>query len=183
MARVKVPVQPSADQVEEKKPTVFTQHPSVSTNEVNQPTPNTVGQHASKRTLYIGVGLGVVILFFLISLVNDRNQLKQEVEKLSTSQGTQTQSNQKVVDDVAKLVDVPAGITPAVKTPSGSEIAQLSKDNSLYKSAKAGDAFLLYTEQDSSLFLVIYRPSESKVVLAAPANVGQQTTNSNNTQR
>jgi hypothetical protein len=132
-------------------------------------------QPAPRKKNFAAAGLLIAaafIAFLVFSLVQDRNNLKQQVTKLSSGPTTQS-DGQKLNADVAKLIEVPQGVVPVVKTPSAADIEQLAKENDLYKNARAGDAFLLYAQADSSLFLVIYRPSTNKVILAAPASVGQ----------
>ncbi|MBA3758418.1 hypothetical protein H0X10_02190 [Candidatus Saccharibacteria bacterium] len=122
--------------------------------------------------------LAVILLLF--SLMNQKKDLEKKVDKLSSGQNSQDDT-QKYQDDVSKIVDVPSEITPVVSTPDDAKISQLSKDNSLYKDAKSGDVFLLYTNPDKSLYLVIYRPSIGKVILAL-SQVSQQSTPTNTTQ-
>lgn len=122
----------------------------------------TVPRIGSRKALYIGGVLLVIIVLGV--LINDRNNLKNELKKESSSQAQN--DNQKFQNEVAKLVHVPAGVTPTVKTPTSDELTKLINQNALYKNAKADDVFLVYNNPDKSIFLVIYRSSTHKIVLA-----------------
>lgn len=145
-----------------------------------QPSPEThreipVPHLDAKKLLYVAGALIIVGLLFV--LINDRNHLQSELKKESS----QTQSgDQKYQAEVAKLVEVPAGVTPQVKMPSNSDLAKLVSQNSLYKDAKNGDVFLVYTNPDKSIFLVIYRPGNHKVVLAILDTSQQQSSQTQN---
>ncbi len=124
----------------------------------------------TKNRLAVGVAvLFLIVVVLLVSVMNDRNKLKQQVDNLATpGQAANTdQTAQRYNEEVGKLVEVPSGVSPAVKTPTQAELEQLKKGNSLYNSAQVGDAFLIYTKSDKSLFLVIYRPTSHKIILAA----------------
>ena len=127
------------------------------------------------------VALVVIVLVVIVMLLKDRNHLQQQVNQLSTTQTNSGSDTQKYQAAVNKLVETPSGVTPTVKTPSADEIAQLSKNNVLYKDTKAGDVFLLYTNPDKSLYLVIYRPSTGKILLATQASQDTSTTTSPST--
>lgn len=131
--------------------------------------PSSISRFMTKKNLIIvGIaGLILLIIILITSLLNDRKQLKEQVNKLSTNQSTGAQAdNQKYQAEVAKIVNVPDGITPLIGTLTEDKIAQLSKDNSLYRDAEANDVFLLYNNTDKSRFLVIYRPSTKKIIQA-----------------
>lgn len=126
------------------------------------------------RSNLVIAGVVFVVVIVMFSLLSDRKKLEDKVNKLSTTQATTPQNDaQKYQDAVSKLVEVPSAVTPTVKVPTQDEITSLSKDNGLYSTAKVGDVFLVYINQDKSLFLVIYRPSDSKVILAAQATTSQ----------
>lgn len=175
MARVMVKIPDETD----TKPVSDVQAPAAPQPPVS-PDPGGVKPRVSKNNLIIGTVTVVVIIviFMFLSLNNDKKHLKDEVNKLSSSQASTTPQNDalKYQDEISKIVDVPQGITPAAKILSDTEINQLSKDNPIYKSAKNGDAFLLYTYPDKSLFLVVYRPSTHKVVLATLGSQQTSTT-------
>lgn len=137
----------------------------------SNPAPQTTRRNLLTKTNLAIAGILLVVLFVLItliSLLNDRKHLKNEVTKLSSSQTTPAATNdaQKYQDAVSKLVEVPAGITPRIETPNDEKLNQLKQANSLYKDAKNGDIFLVYSNPDKSIFLVIYRQSNNKIVLA-----------------
>lgn len=166
MARVRVQVPVEPDMV---KP-----EPPQSEIQSSNPSSGTRRQLLTRNNILVGIVLLAVVIF-IFNLLSDRKKLEDKVNKLSTNQSSNPQNDaQKYQDAVSKLVEVPNGSMPAVKIPTQDEITSLSKDNSLYNTAKPGDVFLIYTNQDKSLFLVIYRPSSGKVILAAQAS--QQST-------
>jgi hypothetical protein len=160
VARVTVRVPPEALQPA-ARPAVVQQPPASS------PPPSRQPSSATKYLLYGGGVLLVLVLVIL--LVNDRRHLKQEVNKLSsTTQADNKDQNegQKYQEEVSKLIEVPQGVTPLANTPSQDDLAKLQADNPIYKTVQAGDVFLIYTLEDKSLFLVVFRPTTHKIVLA-----------------
>jgi hypothetical protein len=139
------------------------------------PPPSRQSSSGAKYLLYGGGMLLVLVLVIL--LVNDRRHLKQEVNKLSstTQADNKTQNDgQKYQEEVSKLIEVPAGVTPLANIPSQDDLAKLQSDNPIYKNVQAGDVFLIYTLEDKSLFLVVFRPTTHKIVLATAGS--QQST-------
>lgn len=149
--RVQVPVEKSA-----------IHHESASSQSSTQ-----TNRLMTKNNLLVGGAVVIVILVGL--LINDRNHLKNELKKESSSQNTQTDA-QKYQEAVSKLVEVPGGVIPSVSVLTEETIKQLPKDSILQSSAKVGDAILLYKQSDSYSFVVIYRPSGDKVVLATASS-------------
>lgn len=146
----------------------------VDTPEPTQAAPRAQRQPLDRNKVMLAVvaGMFVVILIVLFSVLHQRNQLKSQVNELSTGQNSGTDDTQKYNALVSKIVDVPNGVTPQVRVLADSDISQLSADNTLYKSAKTGDVFLLYQKPDKNLFLIVYRPSSGKVVLATLGSSG-----------
>lgn len=122
----------------------------------------------SRKNIISGaiVVVALLVIFMLFSLMQDKNKLKSEVNKLSNGQTSAASNEEKYQTEVAKLIEVPEGVKPQVKTPTEAEITQLVAGNPIYKNTKTGDAFLIYTYPDKSIFVVIYRPSTNKVILA-----------------
>lgn len=143
-----------------------------------------VNQHGTKqllnRTNVLVAAIAVlalcliIILFFLL---HDRNQLKQQVSKLSTTQNSNPQADVlKYQTAVSKLVDVPTSVTPQVTVLTSDSINQLPKGSVLQTSAKVGDAVLLYKVNATNSFVVIYRPSNDKVIIATASTSTSNTT-------
>lgn len=110
--------------------------------------------------------LMLVVIFLLFSLMNQKKELKQQVDKLSSGQAGTNQDNQKYQAEVGKLVAVPDGVVPTITTLTQDSIDQVLKQNPTLSAAKPNDAILIYTRQDKTFFLVIYRPSTQKIILA-----------------
>lgn len=124
----------------------------------------------AKKLLYIGGALVVMVLLFV--LINDRNHLKSELKKESSTTQNDTQKYQ---NEVATLVEVPAGITPKSQTLTDTALQQLAAKDAAFKNAQAGDVVLVYDKTDNTRYVVIYRPSSKKVVLATAATVTTST--------
>lgn len=166
MARVKVQV-----------PIDQTAAPQTAAPEVLvQPPPAPRRQLITKNNVAILVVI-VLVLGFLINQANDKKHLQNQLNKLSTAQADNPQTDtQKYNDAVSKLVSVPSGVNPDVRVLTQDTLNQLPKDNILYSSAKIGDVILLYKNTDNSLFIVIYRPSAQKIILATSGTQSNQPT-------
>lgn len=152
--RVEVPVEPKQQSAPET-------HQQITVPRIN-----------GKKLLFLVGALVVVGLIFV--LINDRNHLKNELKKESS----QTQSDtQKYQNEVAELVEVPDGTTPKVQTLTDTAVQQLASKDAAFKSAQAGDVVLVYDKKDNTRFVVIYRPSSKKVILATAASVTAASTN------
>lgn len=162
--RVQVPVDQTAEHQPEFEPAGEHQH-------------NTPVRLFNRNNAAIGL-LILIVLIVVTSLLNDRKKLENKVNQLSTSQGSNAQTDtQKYQDAVSKLVEVPANITPAVSILTPDSIKQLPNESILQTSAKAGDVILLYKVNESNSFVVMYRPSNNRVVLAT-ASTSNNSSNS-----
>lgn len=138
-------------------------------------------KQSNKQWLVYG-GVALLVIALLAVFINDRRHLKQEVTKLSTNQTTTTGAQDaaaKYGPEVANAVTVPTGITPIANTPSEADLTKLKADNPIYSNAQAGDVFMIYTQPDKTLFLVVYRPGTKKVVLATVGSTAAATNISN----
>lgn len=156
--RVQVPVEPNSASADNTTPA---------------PGLNGLPFKFTPKNVLILLGI-IVVIGFLISLLHDRSQLKNQVNQLS-SQASGSDDTQKYQAAVTKLVEVPDGIVPTVKTPTDAELTQLKQDPT-YKDTKTGDVFLVYKNPDGSLYVVIYRPTVNKVVLATVGSSGTSNT-------
>ena len=158
MARVKVQVPIEQNEVEHDQ-----QYGS------SRRSPRGYLSNRDKRKTLAAVAILAVIII-IAALLNNQRHLNQQISKLNSNQNSSTDQNQKYQDDVARLVNVPEGVKPQVKVPTDTELAQLVKENSIYKNTQSGDVFLVYTTSENNLFVVIYRPSSQKVILATQAS-------------
>lgn len=72
-----------------------------------------------------------------------------------------------VVEQVAKLIDVPKGEEPQVATVS--DVKKL-KDQPFFANAKNGDKVMIYNKAGRA---ILYRPSTNKIIEIAPINRGE----------
>lgn len=124
----------------------------------------------AKKLLYIGGALVIVIL--LLVLINDRNHLKSELKKESSTTQNDTQKYQ---SEVAALAEVPVGITPKSQILTDTALQQLASKDTAFKNAQSGDVVLVYDKTDNTRYVVIYRPTTKKIVLATAATVTTNT--------
>lgn len=117
-------------------------------------------------------GLVVIILFVLL---NDRNQLKEQVDKLSTTQPVPANDVQKYQEEIGKIVELPSGQTPSLIPVTDAK--KLASENPFFKHAQDGDVVLLYVSPDKSVRAILYRPSTKKVIEAtSSATIGAGST-------
>lgn len=72
----------------------------------------------------------------------------------------------KLVAEVGKLIDLPAGEDPTIATVT--DISKL-KDQPFFRNAKNGDKVLIYSKAKKA---ILYDPNNHKVIDIAPINVG-----------
>ncbi|MBI2020477.1 hypothetical protein HYS94_03570 [Candidatus Daviesbacteria bacterium] len=81
--------------------------------------------------------------------------------------GSQSQEEaRKLVDQIGKLVELPAGEDPTVATVT--DVERL-REQPFFQRAENGDKVLIYTNAKKA---ILYRPSQNKVIDIAPINIG-----------
>lgn len=114
----------------------------------------------------------------------DYSQVRKENKRLSNPSEAAKLATTQLVEDVGKLVQLPAGETPTIATVSD---ASKLKNQAFFAKAENGDKVLIYTQAKRA---ILYRPSTNKVIEIAPINLGnnetqnstQQNTNQNSNQ-
>lgn len=175
MARVKVqvPVEETAQQ-EQTTPDVE--------SVIHQPELASEVINSKRRFLTQQIIAGAVILLVLIllgMLLNDRKQLKDQVNKLATNQRATVPQNdaEKYQEEIGKIVDTPTGLIPSLIPVKDAK--SLAADNPFFKNAQDGDVVLLYVLPDKSVRAILYRPSVKKVIEAtSSATIGASVTSS-----
>lgn len=132
------------------------------------------GPPLTKNNLIIGLAILAVAIGFIL-LMNDRNRLKQEVNKQSTNQVSAGQTDAlKYQEEIGKIVELPTGQTPSLVSVTDSK--KLAGENPFFKNAQDGDVVLLYVSPDKSVRAILYRPSSHKVIEAtSSATIGTGT--------
>ncbi len=114
----------------------------------------------------------LALIILVISLVNDRSQLKQENSRLSsqTQKSTQDQSNKEAEDlkkEISQYLELPADEVPTVATVVD---ANKVKGQSFFVNAQNGDKVLLFATSGKA---ILYRPGTKKIVEVSPINLNQ----------
>ncbi|MES2970962.1 MAG: hypothetical protein V4702_01410 [Patescibacteria group bacterium] len=161
MARVRIQVP-----IDQSKQQVAAAEPSLVVPRIHGLSKNTV--------IMAAVALAVILGF--IFLLNDRNKLKEEVQKQFTSQSSDGQTDAlKYQEEIGKVVELPTDLTPSLIPVKDAK--KLATENAFFKNAQNGDVVLLYVSPDKSVRAILYRPSTKKVVEAtSSATVGAGTT-------
>jgi hypothetical protein len=121
--------------------------------------------------------LGIILLFLVVLgliagglfLLNDRNKLKKEVNKLaSQSQVNAPDEAAQLNGEVHKLVELSTTEVPSVATVADAD--KLRQQSTGFENAQKGDKLLIYTQLKE---IVVYRPSTKKVVSIVQISLAQ----------
>ena len=121
----------------------------------------------------IVVATVLILIGGLAYVIKDRNDLKNEVSKLS--QTKQVDPNQEAKDlsaEVGRLIEVPTDEVPTIATVID---ADKVKNQPFFTKAVNGDKVLLYSKSGKA---ILYRPSTKKIIEVAPINIGANQTQS-----
>ena len=121
--------------------------------------------HRKKIYLAAAVLLMVLLVGGLIYLLQDRNDLKQEVNKLSQTQQPTEDEAAQLNAAVGALIELPSDETPTVATVVDVEKV---KDQVFFARAQNGDKVLLYAKSSKA---ILYRPSTNKIIEVAPIDL------------
>jgi hypothetical protein len=114
----------------------------------------------------------VVIVAAIIGLINERRELKQQVDNLSstkaeTSNGDEAEA-QKLKEEIGKYLQLPEDEVPTVATVVD---ASKVKNQSFFANSENGDKVLLFAKSGKA---ILYRPSTKKIIEVAPINLNNQ---------
>lgn len=110
--------------------------------------------------IIIFAAISVFSLYGLYSAQQELKTFKTDPTKAASREV------QELVNEVAKLIELPKDETPTVATVT--DPAKLS-DQAFFTNAKEGDKVLIYNTAKKA---ILYRPSEQKVLNFAPINIG-----------
>lgn len=133
--------------------------------------------HVSKKSLVIA-GASLVLLILLIIAVANRETASDEPG--TTAQTQQQNSALNEVDqyeaELGQLLDLPVDQTPTLSTVNDAE--KLAKTSPvIFKNAQNGDVLLIYLNEDKTAKVILYRPSNKKVITFVDGvNLGNSTT-------
>ena len=97
--------------------------------------------------------------YLLTKYLRTQDQLKQLTEKT-------IDKTPEIINQVGKLIQLPADETPTVATITDKEKL---KDQPFFTQAENGDNILIYLQAKKA---IIYRPSINKIIDIAPVNTG-----------
>lgn len=144
----------------------------VATQEVSssRPSKKTVGK-ARTAILVLSVIIFLVVIAGLVKLVQDKNDLKKQVNTLSQAQKTDAADEAKQLSaEVGKLIELPSDEVPTIATVVDIEKV---KSQAFFTNAQNGDKVLLYAKSSKA---ILYRPSAKKIIEVAPINLGSTQT-------
>lgn len=115
-----------------------------------------------KMVIYIVSAVAVVVILI------GGYFLYQKLNKPAVPQTAQAQQEEvkRLVSEVGKLIELPAGETPTVATVT--DVSKL-KDQPFFAHAKNGDKVLIFANARKA---ILYDPNAKKVIDVAPINVG-----------
>jgi hypothetical protein len=158
--RVRVPVEPKVDTTPQASPSTLASQP--------QDTPAAPANQWPLKKLAV-LGLAVLLVFFVVSLLNDRNNLKRQLKQNNTSQINGQEEASKLAREIGQYVDVPGDEEPKLLTVT--ESAKTIQQYPALSDIKDGDKILLYTK---SRRMIVYRPDTKKVITAVTLAVSDQ---------
>ncbi len=108
--------------------------------------------------------LAAAALAWNIKLRSDLKHSKQSLANLQTSPGKNVEDARQVLSQVNALLVLPAGELPTIATVN--DLEKL-KGQAFFQNAQVGDKVLIFSQSQK---VVLYRPSENKIVEVAPIN-------------
>lgn len=153
------------------------QIPSAPEVVADQQKPDPQPNGSKNRTLLLWAAVLVIVglTVAMIMIVMDRNELKDKVNDLSTTQEQGKDETEQLVSQLGKYLELPTDETPTLATVTDVESL---KNQQFFKNAQNGDKVLLYSKAGRA---ILYRPTTKKVVdISTLATQGSDTTKTTN---
>lgn len=126
--------------------------------------------------LIVAVLIFLAVVGGLVKVVQDKNDLKKQVNTLSQAQKNDAADEAKQLSaEVGKLIELPSDEVPTIATVVDVEKV---KSQPFFTNAQNGDKVLLYAKTSKA---ILYRPSAKKIIEVAPINLGDTQTSSGTT--
>lgn len=126
----------------------------------------------TNKKRWVMILLGILIM----GLIGASGYYYWQFKKIKANPNAASQQDvKKLVTEVSNIIELPQGVDPTVATVSNKDQLQ---DQDFFKGAENGDKILIYA---SSKMAILYRPSTKKIIRVAPLVLGQNDTNSSNT--
>ena len=113
------------------------------------------------------VGLGAAGYFYW-QYTKAQKELQTSKTDPSTVQKAAQEETKRLIEEVGRLIALPAGEEPTVATVT--DVTKL-QDQPFFQKAKNGDKVLIYTNARKA---ILYDPQAKKVIDVAPINIGTQ---------
>ncbi len=114
------------------------------------------------------IGIAAVALLVVLGGGGYFYYQSTKAQKQTNPQQAAQEEVKKIVAEVGKLIELPAGEDPTVATVT--DISKL-KDQPFFQKAKNGNKVLIYTNARKA---ILYDPALRKVIDVAPINIGTQ---------
>jgi len=121
----------------------------------------------NKKLLAVFLVLFLLILAFIAAYFYLRYQNTKDL--LQNPNQASLEATKKLIDQVGKLIELPAGETPTLATVSDKTKLQ---DQPFFANAQNGDKVLIYVKAKKA---ILYRPSINKIIEVAPLSIAQPT--------
>lgn len=119
----------------------------------------------------LGVLIFLAVAAGLVKVIQDKNDLKKQVNTLSQVQKTDAGDEAKQLSsEVGKLIELPSDEVPTIATVVDVEKV---RGQPFFANAQNGDKVLLYAKTSKA---ILYRPSAKKIIEVAPINLGDNQT-------
>jgi hypothetical protein len=175
--RIKVPV--PQQPLDEPKPTEVMEAPAQANKRLPRLSSGPWSERLAKERLVLGaIALGfLVLIIMLFSLMSERNELKEQVTKLSgSSADSGAEEVKRITREISRTFQLPTGETPTLATVTD---ATKVRAQAFFHDAQNGDKVLLYSKAGQA---ILYRPSTKKIIAVAPVNLnGSGSSNSGGT--
>lgn len=120
----------------------------------------------SKKLILVGT---IILILTILSVSSYFAFQKYFVHKTPSVQSTDTEYS-KILDQLAKLTDLPAGEEPTIATVSDKEKLQ---EQAFFSQSENGDKVIIYQNAKKAY---LYRPSTNKIIGIAPININSDVT-------
>jgi len=118
------------------------------------------------KKLFKILGIIILILIAITPSYYFYHQYKKTQELLKNPQEAAKQENKKLLEAIARLIDLPSDEEPTVATVFDPEKL---KSQSFFVRSKAGDKVLIYSNARKA---ILYDPIANKIIDVAPINIG-----------
>jgi len=125
--------------------------------------------NAPKKSMWPRLLFTVLLLAFIAVTGLAAYLYSQNLQLKKNPQVAAQQQTQRIIDQVSRLIVLPAGEVPTIATVTD---PKLLKDQPFFANSQKGDEVLIYTNARKA---ILYRPSANIIIDVAPVNIGNAT--------